>query len=67
MANCVRGNSVRSKPQRHSQRPKRSQRPVFKNNDPIECLIEPTARLFPFHYAPDEQIELIWYRLTSYL
>jgi transglutaminase-like putative cysteine protease len=35
-------------------------------DNPIECLIEPTARLFPFHYAPDEQIELIPYRLTSY-
>ena len=35
-------------------------------DNPIECLIEPTARLFPFHYAPDEQIELIAYRLTSY-
>jgi transglutaminase-like putative cysteine protease len=36
------------------------------DDNPIECLIEPTARLFPFHYAPDEQIELIAYRLTSY-
>jgi transglutaminase-like putative cysteine protease len=36
------------------------------DDNPIECLIEPTARLFPFHYAPDEQIELIPYRLTSY-
>jgi hypothetical protein len=35
-------------------------------DNPIECLIEPTARLFPFHYAPDEQIELIPYRLASY-
>ena len=23
------------------------------DDNPIECLIEPTARLFPFHYAPD--------------
>jgi transglutaminase-like putative cysteine protease len=36
------------------------------DDNPIECLIEPSARLFPFHYAPDEQIELIAYRLTSY-
>ena len=36
------------------------------DDNPIECLIEPTARLFPFHYAPDEQIELVPYRLTSY-
>jgi transglutaminase-like putative cysteine protease len=33
---------------------------------PIECLVEPGARDFPFQYAPDEQVELIAYRLPSY-
>jgi transglutaminase-like putative cysteine protease len=32
----------------------------------IECLIEPTARLFPFQYGPEEQVELVQYRLPSY-
>lgn len=32
----------------------------------VECLIEPAARTFPFQYAPDEQVELIPYRLPSY-
>ncbi len=32
----------------------------------IECLIDPDARLFPFQYSPEEQIELIHYRLPSY-
>jgi transglutaminase-like putative cysteine protease len=36
------------------------------DDNPIECLIEPDARLFPFQYAPEEQIELIQYRLPSY-
>jgi transglutaminase-like putative cysteine protease len=35
-------------------------------DNPIECLIEPTARAFPFQYAPEEQVELIPYRLPSY-
>jgi len=35
-------------------------------DNPIECLIEPTARLFPFQYSPEEQVELIPYRLPSY-
>ena len=35
-------------------------------DNPIECLIEPTARSFPFQYAPEEQVELIPYRLPSY-
>jgi len=35
-------------------------------DNPIECLIEPTARSFPFQYAPDEQVELVPYRLPSY-
>ncbi|MGA8054501.1 MAG: transglutaminase family protein [Burkholderiales bacterium] len=33
---------------------------------PIECLIEPGARSFPFQYAPAEQVELMTYRLPSY-
>jgi transglutaminase-like putative cysteine protease len=38
----------------------------LRDDNPIECLIDPTARLFPFQYAPEEQIELIHYRLPSY-
>lgn len=33
---------------------------------PFECLIDPNARSFPFQYAPDEQIDLVPYRLPSY-
>ena len=36
------------------------------DDDPIECLIDPAARMFPFQYAPEEQVELIHYRLPSY-
>ena len=36
------------------------------DDDPIECLVSPNARLFPFQYAPEEQVELIHYRLPSY-
>lgn len=35
-------------------------------DNPIECLIEPSARQFPFQYAPEEQVELVPYRLPSY-
>ena len=35
-------------------------------DNPIECLIEPNARLYPFQYSPDEQIDLVPYRLPSY-
>ncbi|HYC18987.1 MAG TPA: transglutaminase family protein [Pseudolabrys sp.] len=35
-------------------------------DSPVECLIDPTARLFPFQYPPEEQVELIQYRLPSY-
>jgi transglutaminase-like putative cysteine protease len=38
----------------------------YLRDNPIECLIDPAARFFPFQYAPDEQIELIQYRLLSY-
>jgi transglutaminase-like putative cysteine protease len=36
------------------------------NDSPVECLIDPAARYFPFQYAPEEQIELIQYRIPSY-
>lgn len=35
-------------------------------DQPIECLIDPGAKQFPFQYAPDEQVELVPYRLPSY-
>jgi len=35
-------------------------------DNPIDCLIEPSARDFPFQYAPEEQVELVLYRLPSY-
>jgi transglutaminase-like putative cysteine protease len=36
------------------------------DDNPIECLIEPAARMFPFQYPPEDQVELIQYRLPSY-
>jgi transglutaminase-like putative cysteine protease len=36
------------------------------DDSPVECLIDPAARYFPFHYAPEEQIELIQYRVPIY-
>ncbi len=36
------------------------------NDEPIDCVIEPGARSYPFQYAPNEQVELIHYRLPSY-
>jgi Transglutaminase-like superfamily len=38
----------------------------LREDNPIECLIDPDASLFPFQYAPEEQVELIHYRLPSY-
>jgi transglutaminase-like putative cysteine protease len=38
----------------------------YLRDNPIECLIDPGARFFPFQYAPDEQLELVQYRLPSY-
>lgn len=38
----------------------------LREDNPIECLIDPSARSFPFQYAPDEQVELVPYRLPSY-
>ncbi|WP_146115491.1 MULTISPECIES: transglutaminase N-terminal domain-containing protein [Pirellulaceae] len=36
------------------------------DDNPIECLIDPRARSYPFQYSPDEQVELVPYRLPSY-
>ncbi|KJC47818.1 transglutaminase family protein [Bradyrhizobium sp. LTSP857] len=36
-------------------------------DDPIEWRIAPFASSFPFQYPPEEQIELMVYRLPSYL
>lgn len=33
---------------------------------PIECSVASSARFYPFQYPPNEQIELIPYRLPSY-
>jgi len=38
----------------------------LREDRPVECLIDPGARSFPFQYAADEQVELIPYRLPSY-
>ncbi len=38
----------------------------LRSDDSIEWLIDPNASGFPFQYAPEEQIELIHYRLPSY-
>lgn len=35
-------------------------------DNPIECLIEPNARVYPFPYAPNEQVQMVPYRLSSY-
>lgn len=32
----------------------------------VECLVDPGARSYPFSYGPEEQVELIPYRLPSY-
>lgn len=36
------------------------------DNGTVECQIDPAAKEFPFQYAPEEQIELIHYRIPSY-
>lgn len=36
------------------------------DDDPRECLIDPSAREYPFQYAPNEQMEIIPYRVPSY-
>lgn len=32
----------------------------------VECLIDPGAKQYPFQYSPEEQVELVPYRLPSY-
>jgi transglutaminase-like putative cysteine protease len=37
------------------------------NDDvPLECLIDPSAKYFPFQYGPEEQVSLVPYRIPSY-
>ncbi len=36
------------------------------DDNPIDCLIEPSSRSYPFQYDANEQVELIPYRLPSY-
>lgn len=38
----------------------------YLRDNPVEALIDPGARFFPFQYAPEEQLELVQYRLPSY-
>jgi transglutaminase-like putative cysteine protease len=38
----------------------------LREDQPVECLIDPGARSYPFQYAADEQVELGPYRLPSY-
>ena len=35
-------------------------------DSPFDELVDPAARFYPFSYAPDEQVELIPFRLPSY-
>ncbi|MFZ5780669.1 MAG: transglutaminase family protein [Pseudomonadota bacterium] len=39
---------------------------VYIRDNPFETLVDPAARFFPFQYAPEEQVELVPYRLPSY-
>jgi transglutaminase-like putative cysteine protease len=36
------------------------------DDNPLDFVIAPSARSYPFQYAPNEQVELIPYRLPSY-
>lgn len=36
------------------------------DDDPLECLIDPSARAFPFQYSAGEQMEIIPYRVPAY-
>jgi len=38
----------------------------LREDRPIECLIDPQAKSYPFQYDPTEQIALVPYRLPSY-
>lgn len=39
---------------------------AYIRDSPVESLIEPIAQYFPFQYAPEEQLELVSWRLPSY-
>jgi transglutaminase-like putative cysteine protease len=36
------------------------------DDNPVECLLEPSAILYPFQYSANEQVEIVPYRLPSY-
>ena len=36
------------------------------NENPVDFLIDPSALTYPFHYSPDEEADLVPYRLSSY-
>ena len=36
------------------------------DDNPIECLLEPSASSYPFQYSAEEQIEIVPYRIPSY-
>jgi len=38
----------------------------LRDEQPVECLIDPGARSYPFQYAANEQVDLVSYRLPSY-
>jgi transglutaminase-like putative cysteine protease len=38
----------------------------LRQDPPIECLIEPSAKNYPFQYPSSEQVALVPYRLPSY-
>lgn len=38
----------------------------LREDRPIECLIDPAAKSYPFQYDPTEQVSLVPYRLPSY-
>ncbi|MDX2079620.1 MAG: transglutaminase family protein [Terrimicrobiaceae bacterium] len=36
------------------------------DDNPLECLVDPAAKSFPFEYSADEQLEIIPYRLAGH-
>jgi transglutaminase-like putative cysteine protease len=36
------------------------------DENPVECLLDPSATLYPFQYPANEQIEIVPFRLPSY-
>jgi len=38
----------------------------LRDDAPLDCAVDPAARTYPFQYPPDEQLELVPYRLPSY-